>query len=407
MTDDTPQHRRLGLWLLGARGAISTCVAYGLAGLRHGLIEPLGVVTSRPPFDELPFAGFDEIWLGGHEVVRRNLSQSASELVRLGVLPPDLVASCSAEAAAYDARIRPGILDGPDVGMAELDRDAAALGALAPREQIARVQEDVAAFAQAEELDRVVVINLTSTEAWRDDRSEWRDLAELEAALDAGREQPASVVYAYAALAAGLPHVNFTPNRAASIPALRQLAEERGVPHCGNDAKTGETLLKTVLGPMFVARNLRVLSWQGYNMLGNRDGEVLADPVHKQSKLANKDHCLRSILDDPNVHTKVGIDFVPSLGDWKTAWDFVHFQGFLGARMSLQLTWQGCDSALAAPLILDLARLADLAAQRGEGGVMEHTASFFKSPLGGGVHDYFTQFRALIAYGTKARGRRS
>ena len=56
-----------------------------------------------------------------------------------------------------------------------------------------------------------------------------------------------------------------------SIPALIELALQRGVPHCGSDGKTGETLLKTVLAPMFTARALKVLSWRGYNMLGNRD----------------------------------------------------------------------------------------------------------------------------------------
>ena len=57
------------------------------------------------------------------------------------------------------------------------------------------------------------------------------------------------------------------------------------------------------------------------------------------------------------AHTGVRIDYVPSLDDWKQAYDFIHFEGFLGARMSLQFSWQGSDSALAAPLVLDLALL--------------------------------------------------
>ena len=80
------------------------------------------------------------------------------------------------------------------------------------------------------------------------------------------------------------------------------------------------------------------------------------------------------------------------------AFDLAHFQGFLGARMSLQFTWQGSDSALAAPLVLDLARLTDFAAERGESGVMAHTASFFKSPLAGGEHDFYSQHARLLEY---------
>ncbi len=170
------------------------------------------------------------------------------------------------------------------------------------------------------------------------------------------------------------------------------------MPHCGNDGKTGETLLKTTLAPMFAARNLRVLAWQGYNMLGNRDGEVLSDSAHRESKVRNKNEALRSLLGDDSVHTHVSIDYVPSLQDWKTAWDFVHFEGFLGTRMSLQFTWSGSDSALAAPLVLDLIRLADFAHARGEAGEMPQVACFFKAPLSGGTHDFLRQHQVLLEY---------
>ena len=107
---------------------------------------------------------------------------------------------------------------------------------------------------------------------------------------------------------------------------------------------------------------------------------------------------LRAILDDENLHTRVSIDFVPSLHDWKTAWDFVHFEGFLGAKMSLQLTWSGSDSALAAPLVLDLVRWCDLALRTGESGELAHTACYFKAPLAGGTHDFHQQYARLLAY---------
>ena len=209
----------------------------------------------------------------------------------------------------------------------------------------------------------MIVVCLASTETWREDRELWASLDGLEDALDSDTaDLPASSIYAYAAFKSGVPFVNFTPNKGAALGALRELARREGQPHCGNDGKTGETLLKTALAPMFAKRALHVMSWQGYNMLGNKDGEILSDPVRREAKRRNKDECLRAIIGGNDLHTEVGIDFVPSLHDWKTAWDFVHFEGFLGARMSLQFTWQGSDSALAAPLLLDLVRLADLAA---------------------------------------------
>ena len=390
--------RPVGVWLIGARGGISTCLVYGLAGLQQGLLEPLGLMTARDPLARLPLVPLGDLVLAGHEVTTRDISHSAGELVASGILSRELVSASSAEAAAFDARVRPGALDGPDVGLADLAPEAARLGAAAPREQVERIVADLQGFRVEQDLARVVVVNLASTESWRVAPPEWSDLAAFEAALDAGRAQPASCIYAYAAFRAGCPFVNFTPSPGSSIPALRELAAELGLPHCGNDGKTGETLVKTALAPMFTARALRVLSWQGYNMLGNRDGQSLADPVRKESKLRNKDEALRSILADVDVHTRVGIDYVPSLADWKTAWDFVHFEGFLGTKMSLQFTWSGSDSALAAPLVLDLARLADFAMERGEHGPMEQTACYFKSPLGGGTHDFHAQYRRLLEY---------
>jgi len=396
--------RRLGVWIVGARGAISTCVAYGLAGLRHGWIEPLGLATERDPLARLDLRSPAELVLGGHEVARGTLSDGARALVRHRVLPSELVASATAEAAAFDARIRPGMLDGPDVGLANLDPASAALGSAPARERIERVRADLRDFREEHDLERVVVVNLATTEVWREEPPEWATLARLEEALDDEPDLPASSVYAYAAFREQAPYVNFTPNRGASIPALRELALELGVPHCGNDGKTGETLIKTALAPVFAARALRVLSWQGYNLLGNKDGESLADPMRSHAKRRNKDDVLREILGDPGLHSKVGIDFVPSLHDWKTAWDHIHFEGFLGAKMTLQFTWTGSDSALAAPLVLDLVRLADFAARAGERGEMRHTASYFKAPIAGGTHDFHRQFRLLIDYAEQHLG---
>ena len=396
MSDENPG--RLGLWLIGARGSISTCVAYGLAGLRAGLLEPVGIATEREPFRRLGLCAFEDMVLGGHEITVGDLSQSAGDLVRHGILSAELVASVSAEAAALDARIRPGVLDTSDVGRAELDPRAASLGGVSPRERTDRLAEDIRAFRDEHGCERVVVVYLASVEPWMEERPYWNDLAHFERALGEDGVFPASSLYAYAALLAVADFVNFTPNRASSLPALRQLARELRLPHCGSDGKTGETLVKTALAPMFAARALKVLSWQGYNLLGNKDGEALADPLRAESKLRNKDASLHGILDDETLHSHVSIDYVPSLHDWKTAWDFVHFEGFLGARMSLQLTWSGSDSALAAPLVLDLARWADLALARGESGELAHTACYFKAPLAGGTHDFHQQFARLLAY---------
>ncbi len=166
----------------------------------------------------------------------------------------------------------------------------------------------------------------------------------------------ASSLYAIAALDLGCSYHQLHPID--SAPRRRpssELAIERGTRHMGYDGKTGETLLKSVLAPMFANRNLEVMSWVGHNIFGNMDGKVLDDPVNKKSKVTSKDRLLAQILGYP-PQTLVTIEYIQSLGDWKTAWDHVHFRGFLGTPMTLQFIWQGCDSLLAAPLVLDLVR---------------------------------------------------
>jgi myo-inositol-1-phosphate synthase len=152
---------------------------------------------------------------------------------------------------------------------------------------------------------------------------------------------------------------------------------------------------------MFARRNLHVHSWVGHNILGNRDGLVLNDPDNKASKVKSKDALLAELL-GYKPQSIVSIEYVESLDDWKTAWDHIHYEGFLGTKMVFQFTWQGCDSILAAPLVIDLVRLTALAQRRSEVGILPHLASFFKNPLGSNEHDFGKQFALLEEYANKS-----
>ena len=156
---------------------------------------------------------------------------------------------------------------------------------------------------------------------------------------------------------------------------------DRETCHMGHDGKTGETLLKSVLAPMFAARNLQVMSWVGHNIFGNMDGKVLDDPANKRTKVTSKDRLLRQIL-GYKPQTLVSIEYIESLGDWKTAWDHIHFRGFLGTPMIMQFTWQGCDSLLAAPLVIDLVRLTELRTSQGRAGALDVPGQLLQKPAG-------------------------
>ncbi len=396
------------MWLFGAHGGLATTLVVGTRAIARGLAEARGLATETAAAAGIPWQPLADIVFGGHDIRRGDYASSAAEIhARTGTLAPELVRKLRSDLTAASKNIALGVMPnaGPTItGLAGKQRPRA--GTL--RQQIAQVQRDIRAFARRHRLDRVVCVNLTSTEPPLKPHAAHRSLAAFERALDDNRQQLVrpSAIYAYAAATAGLPFVHFTPSNSALLPAIRQAFAASGTPWMGCDGKTGETLVKTALAPMFKIRDLRVLSWQGYNILGDRDGRVLADRDNKRAKVATKDGVLPSILGYP-LHTHVGIDYVPSLHDLKTAWDFVHFEGFLGTKMSLQFTWQGCDAILAAPLVLDLVRFADLAKRRGEAGPMPHLACYFKQPFEVDEHDLHRQWLMLTAYLERVRGERA
>jgi myo-inositol-1-phosphate synthase len=396
---------RLGLWLIGARGGVAVSAMAGLVAQRLGLASDAGLVSQLPQFARLTLAHWDNFVVGGHEI---RLAPLASELERLHlesrVLTPELVAACRPTLDQIDESIRPGTLWNVGPRIAEL-ADPSLLSALedrSPSATVARLQRDLDGFRSRHKLETVVVVNVASTEelpppdAWP---ATWA--AAGEELGGANCRLPASSLYAIAALELGLPYVNFTPSLGATPAGIDELARFRGTCHAGRDGKTGETLLKSILAPMFAARNLKVMSWVGHNIFGNLDGRVLDDPRNKSAKLQSKDRAIGDILGYA-PQTLTSIEHIASLGDWKTAWDHIHFQGFLGTPMTLQFTWQGCDSLLAAPLVLDLARFTALARQRGETGALSFLASFFKTPLGDAAASFSDQYRALETWAAEA-----
>lgn len=397
--------RRVGIWLIGACGGVASTTALGLAALARGLTEPTGLVTALP---RLAHPDFDEpraFILGGHDIRQSHFLAAVRELhARANVFNERLLSACAGDLEKWSANIRPGVVYQPNAAITALADRPDVREARCPREAIDTIQTDLRAFQNKHQLDQLVVVNAASTEPPFDTSDEQQSLERLLPALErrGSRALPTSSIYAFAALDAGFPYVNLTPSCGATLPALAELARQRRVPHAGQDLKTGETLLKSVLAPLFAKRNLRVLSWVGHNILGNRDGQVLNDPENKASKVRSKDNLLAELL-GYKPQSLVSIEFVESLDDWKTAWDHIHFEGFLGTKMVLQFTWQGCDSLLAAPLVIDLVRLAAFAQRRGEWGPMPQTACFFKSPVGVTEHDFSQQFAMLEDY-LQARG---
>lgn len=396
--------RKTGVWLIGALGSISCTVIIGTLALRKGLIDPTGMVTATEPFRELDLIDPSELEFGGCDIRSEKPSAAVRQILAMSdVSDYSAIQQIEADFAKTLADIGRGTVTNCGEAIQCLAGDAA-VGACSLGEEISRIREALRIFKQRKSLDDIVVVNLASTEPSLELRDCHQQVGAFERCLERDQTDAvrASTLYAYAAVREGCPYINFTPSNGALLPAIIQLAESNGVPLMGNDGKTGETLVKSALAPMFSVRNLRVLSWEGFNILGNMDGSILDHAENRAAKVKTKDQVLSRIL-GYHPHSRVHIDYVPSLDDQKTAWDFIHFKGFMGAKMSLQFVWQGFDSMLAAPLILDLVRLAEFAKRRGERGLMPHLAAFFKAPLGVNEFRLHEQHRLLLNYAERAK----
>ncbi|MDV5149379.1 inositol-3-phosphate synthase [Streptomyces sp. SBC-4] len=361
-----PTGHRTGIWLIGARGSVATTTVAGCAALVAGLHPPTGMATETPDLADAGLPPLATLVFGGHDTTDCPLPKRAEQLTTAGVLPYGLASAVTAELEAADREIRPG---GPLPGDTRTDEQL-----------VTAFTADLTDFRERIGLDRVVVVNVASTEP-----------------ASGGAGLPPSSLYAAAALRAGCPYVNFTPSTGLRHPALAAPLAASGLPHAGRDGKTGQTLLRAVLAPMFLQRALTVRAWSGSNLLGGGDGAALADPAAAAAKNAGKERVLTDTL-GAAVEGQVHIDDVPALGEWKTAWDHIAFDGFLGTRMILQTLWQGCDSALAAPLVLDLARLTARAHERGLTGSLDDLAFYFKDPEGTPPASLAAQYTRLVTF---------
>ena len=392
--------KRLGVWLIGAKGGVATTVIVGILALKKGLTSQQGMVSQLACFSHLDLVGWDDFVFGGHDIRACSLVHEAKKLhSESRVIDEHVMLQCQAELAEIDANIRPGILLNVGKAIEGLADPQLLKNTETQMAAILRAQNDIKSFAKQNDLEQVVVVNIASTEPTLDTLSWPQTWDELKKLLEGSNQiqVPSSALYAIAALDAGFPYINFTPSLGSAPAAIGDLARQRKTCHMGHDGKTGETLLKSSLAPMFAHRNLEIMSWVGHNIFGNLDGKVLDDPENKKTKVKSKDRLLSEILGyEPQTH--ISIEYIESLGDWKTAWDHIHFRGFLGTPMVMQFTWQGCDSLLAAPLVIDLIRFTERARRQGETGLLTFLASFFKSPLGIQENNFERQFQMLQAW---------
>lgn len=402
---------KLGVMIVGMGGAVSTTLITGVLSARKGFAKPIGSITQMASIkmqdgkehfikDIVPIADLKDIKFGGWDIFEDNVYDAAmyAEVLKekdLNNVKDELI-EIKPMPAVFDHNFAKR-LNGTYIKKAETRWDMVEL-----------LRQDIRKFKEENECDRIVVLWAASTEIYIPLAEEHKSLESLEKAMKDNRTDiiAPSMCYAYAALSEGAPFVMGAPNLCVDIPAMWELSEKKQVPIAGKDFKSGQTLMKTVLAPMFKTRMLGVSGWFSTNILGNRDGEVLDQPENFKTKEVSKLSVIDNILEPEkypelygNVYHKVRINYYPPRKDNKEAWDNIDIFGWMGYPMEIKVNFLCRDSILAAPIALDLVLFSDLALRAGMYGIQTWLSFFCKSPIHDNdhepVHDLFQQWRIV------------
>jgi myo-inositol-1-phosphate synthase len=406
---------KLGVLLPGL-GAVATTFIAGVELIRRGLSVPIGSTTQLGKIrfrdgaedctlrvrDFVPLSRLSDLVFSGWDVFPDDCYDAARKAAVLEEAHlnqvKEFLQSIRPMPAVFDPAYVPRLRGGTNIKQAHAKMDLA--------EQLV---EDIQDFCAGNSVERAVMVWCASTEVFVDQAAAHMDLNSFEIGLQNNDASiTPSMIYAYAALKCNVPFVNATPNLTIDIPALQQLARANCVPVAGRDLKTGQSLVKTVLAPGLKARLLGVSGWFSTNILGNRDGEVLEDPMSFKTKEVSKLSVLEEILDASiypelysNIDHIVRINYYGPRGDNKESWDNIDITGWLNYPMQIKINFLCRDAILAAPLVLDLALLMDLAQRAEMKGPQDWLSFYFKTPMcaaaGDRENDLFRQMAKMEA----------
>merc|ERR1719443_1308071 len=209
-----------------------------------------------------------------------------------------------------------------------------------------QIRKDIREFKSKNGLDKVIVLWTANTERFASVQSGINDTAEnVLAAIEASEpEVSPSTVFACASILEGHSYINGSPQNT-FVPGVIELAERHNVMIGGDDFKSGQTKMKSVMVDFLVSAGIKPTAIASYNHLGNNDGKNLSATQQFRSKEISKSNVIK---------------YVPSVGDSKRAMDEYTSKIFMNGTNTIVMHNTCEDSLLASPLILDLAILCEL-----------------------------------------------
>jgi len=421
--DIKPADGKLGVLCVGLGGVTSTFIA-GTLMIRKGLANPIGAFTQLGKMrvgrgeakkylrvsDIIPLTDLKDVVFGGWDVFTDNLYESCEycKVLKKEDYEPvrEELEQIKPMKACFDPDYARNLID-PTFG-----RVPDPLWAM-PQDTrwnyAQNLRKDIRNFREENGCDRVIVFWIASTEAYVPRNTAVHgSLKSFEEGLKADDRKhiSPSMVYAYAALMEGCPFIMGAPNTCVDIPAMFELSKKQGLPIVGKDFKSGQTMLKSAMAPTLRTRLLGVEGWYSTNILGNRDGQVIENPVNFETKRISKASSVEWILEEDvypelysDIYHRVDINYYPPRKDNKESWDNIDIFGWMNYPMQIKINFLCRDSILAAPICLDLMLFTDIALRAGMSGVQEWLSFYVKKPMTYDgerpVHDLFQEFAML------------
>ncbi|XP_058810053.1 inositol-3-phosphate synthase 1-A [Phymastichus coffea] len=237
------------------------------------------------------------------------------------------------------------------------------------KDQLRAIRQDIDSFKRSKKLDKVIVLWTANTERFAEVIAGVNDSADnLLAAIDQGHaEVSPSTLFAVAAALEGCTYINGSPQNT-FVPGAVELAKRQNTFIGGDDFKSGQTKIKSVLVDFLVSAGIKPVSIVSYNHLGNNDGYNLSAPQQFRAKEVSKSNVVDDIVRSNRLlygetekpdHCVV-IKYVPYVGDSKRALDEYTSEILLSGHNTIVVHNTCEDSLLASPIILDLVLLAEL-----------------------------------------------
>lgn len=378
---------KLGVMLVGWGGNNGTTVTAGILANKHEISWQTKRGTQNPnyygsltqastvrvgnfqgeecfvPFNKLlPMVHPNDIVLGGWDISGDTLDKAMERAQVLDVDLQNRVKSYMKEMKPLPAIFDPAFVAENQQGRADNVIKGTKM------EQIEQVREDLRKFKEANSLDKVIVLWTGNTERYSevgDFNSTKEKLMESIKANHA--EVSPSSLYAVACILEGVPFINGSPQNT-FVPGVTELAIEHNCMIGGDDFKSGQTKMKSVLTDFLISAGIKPTSIVSYNHLGNNDGKNLTDPACFKSKEISKSDVVLDMIASNQILYKDGeqpdhcvvIKYIPYVGDSKRAMDEYTSEIFMGGTNTIVMHNTCEDSLLAAPLILDLVLLAEI-----------------------------------------------